>query len=70
MTHNSAVRWSCRNSDCKWSMVATVALPGEPAPRCVCGDLMQRVASNPAPTYLGFLHGESAADDQRVVEED
>ena len=70
MTRDDSVRWCCPNRDCKWSMVATVALPGEPAPRCVCGEVMQRVEAIPATTYLDFLRGEPVAQDTPAAEEE
>jgi len=51
-------------------LVATVALPGEPAPRCVCGDVMQkRVEAIPATAYLDFLRGEPVAQPTPAAEE-
>jgi len=73
MSRDDGARWCCPNRDCKWSMVATIALPGEPAPRCVCGDVMQKVETIPAtPTasYLEFLRGESVGQDTPGAEEE
>ena len=47
--------WYCPNHNCKWSMVATIALPGEDAPQCVCGELMRHTYPEPVFHYLDFL---------------
>jgi len=70
MTRDDSVRWRCPNRDCKWSMVATIALPGEPAPRCVCGDVMHKVEAPPAITYLDFLRGGPVGEDKPAAEEE
>ena len=70
MTHDETVKWYCINSDCQWSMVTTITLPGEPAPRCVCGELMQRVQTSRASSYLDFLRREPVRPQTRAFDED
>jgi hypothetical protein len=70
MAHHNALKWRCVNPDCKWSIAATVALPGEPTPRCICGDSMQKIAPAPAMKYLDFLRQEPFLMEARAVEEE
>jgi hypothetical protein len=70
MSQTNTVQWRCPNSDCKWSMVATTALAGEPAPRCVCGEQMQRLPGDPGSSYLGFLQRGFTSQNETAHEED
>lgn len=45
-------------------MVGTIAKEGESAPRCVCGSAMQRAEEVPVFTYLDFLRGETAIEEE------
>lgn len=70
MTHQGGVRWRCPDPDCRWSMVVTSALPGEPAPRCICGNAMQK--AEPAPhtmAYLDFLRAENRGPEEPAEKE-
>lgn len=64
MSNNERARWCCPNRDCNWSMVGTIAKEGESAPRCVCGSAMQRAEEVPVFTYLDFLRGETAIEEE------
>jgi hypothetical protein len=70
MAHADIVKWHCVNGECKWSSIPTIALPGEPAPRCICGDVMQTVETPRVITYLDFLRGEPMRLEKTAVEED
>ena len=68
MSNSDRARWCCPNRDCDWSMVATVADGGE-APRCVCGNVMQKAQAVPVFSYLDFLHEEAANTEPGIDEE-
>lgn len=58
MAKISGVRWLCPSRDCRWSMVSTVIIQSDNAPRCVCGEVMQQIEPAPVMSYLEFLRGD------------
>lgn len=70
MPNREMARWCCPNRDCNWSMVGTTAEDAEAPPRCVCGSEMQKVEAVPVFTYLDFLRGETAKEDEQGMKEE
>jgi len=58
MSNTSGIRWLCPSQDCRWFMVSTVMAEDGGAPRCVCGQLMEKVEMVPVMSYLEFLRGD------------
>ena len=64
MLSKDGMRWRCPDPTCNWSMVAPLAITGEPTPRCVCGAEMKKAEVVRVFNYLDFLRGEDPVEEQ------